>query len=158
MGILTALLEREVSGEGQWVKTSLLQAQNFMLDFQAARWLMEKDVAKQAGNDHPTSILTGCSRPPTVISTSPPPVGGSGSVASAWARPIWSTSPNMPPGLTARRTASSSTLISKLTGENERDLGEGIQCRRRALRPDLFDRPGVCGYASRASRHRAGRA
>ncbi len=59
MGILTALLEREVSGEGQWVKTSLLQAQIFMLDFQAARWLMEKDVAPQAGNDHPTSIPTG---------------------------------------------------------------------------------------------------
>jgi crotonobetainyl-CoA:carnitine CoA-transferase CaiB-like acyl-CoA transferase len=59
MGILTALLEREVSGEGQWVKTSLLQAQIFMLDFQAARWLMEKDVAKQAGNNHPTSIPTG---------------------------------------------------------------------------------------------------
>ena len=58
-GILTALLEREVSGEGQWVQTSLLQAQIFMLDFQAARWLMEKDVARQAGNDHPTSIPTG---------------------------------------------------------------------------------------------------
>ncbi|SDR80996.1 CaiB/BaiF CoA transferase family protein [Bradyrhizobium canariense] len=59
MGILTALLERDVSGEGQWVQTSLLQAQIFMLDFQAARWLMDKDVAKQAGNDHPTSIPTG---------------------------------------------------------------------------------------------------
>src|ERR1700753_712889 len=59
MGILTALLEREVSGEGQWVQTSLLQAQIFMLDFQAARWLMDKDVAQQAGNDHPTSIPTG---------------------------------------------------------------------------------------------------
>src|ERR1700681_3007074 len=59
LGILTALLEREVSGEGQWVQTSLLQAQIFMLDFQAARWLMEKDVAKQAGNNHPTSIPTG---------------------------------------------------------------------------------------------------
>src|SRR6195256_4657976 len=58
-GILTALLERDVSGEGQWVQTSLLQAQIFMLDFQAARWLMEKDVAKQAGNNHPTSIPTG---------------------------------------------------------------------------------------------------
>ena len=58
-GILTALLEREVSGEGQWVQTSLLQAQIFMLDFQAARWLMEKDVARQAGNNHPTSIPTG---------------------------------------------------------------------------------------------------
>src|ERR1700755_387597 len=59
MGILTALLERDVSGQGQWVQTSLLQAQIFMLDFQAARWLMEKDVAQQAGNDHPTSIPTG---------------------------------------------------------------------------------------------------
>ena len=58
-GILTALLEREASGKGQWVQTSLLQAQIFMLDFQAARWLMEKEVAKQAGNNHPTSIPTG---------------------------------------------------------------------------------------------------
>lgn len=59
MGILTALLEREASGRGQWVKTSLLQAQAFMLDFQAARWLMAGEVARQAGNDHPTSIPTG---------------------------------------------------------------------------------------------------
>jgi formyl-CoA transferase len=59
MGIMTALLEREVSGEGQWVSTSLLQAQIFMLDFQAARWLQMQEVAKQAGNNHPTSIPTG---------------------------------------------------------------------------------------------------
>jgi crotonobetainyl-CoA:carnitine CoA-transferase CaiB-like acyl-CoA transferase len=59
MGILTALLEREVSGEGQWVRTSLLQAQIFMLDFQAARWLVGHEVPPQAGNNHPTSIPTG---------------------------------------------------------------------------------------------------
>jgi crotonobetainyl-CoA:carnitine CoA-transferase CaiB-like acyl-CoA transferase len=59
IGIMTALLEREVSGEGQWVSTSLLQAQIFMLDFQAARWLQMHEVAKQAGNNHPTSIPTG---------------------------------------------------------------------------------------------------
>jgi formyl-CoA transferase len=59
MGILTALLERDVSGQGQWVQTSLLQAQIFMLDFQAARWLMEGEVPQQAGNNHPTSIPTG---------------------------------------------------------------------------------------------------
>ncbi len=59
MGILTALLEREVSGEGQWVSTSLLQAQIFMLDFQASRYLTEGQVPKQAGNNHPTSIPTG---------------------------------------------------------------------------------------------------
>jgi formyl-CoA transferase len=59
MGILTALLEREVSGEGQWVQTSLLQAQIAILDFQAARFLVEGQVPKQAGNDHPTAIPTG---------------------------------------------------------------------------------------------------
>lgn len=59
MGILTALLEREKSGKGQQVETSLLGAQIFMLDFQAARWLVKGEVTKQAGNNHPTSIPTG---------------------------------------------------------------------------------------------------
>ena len=59
LGTLVALLEREVSGEGQWVASSLLQAQIFMLDFQAARWLQMHEVARQAGNNHPTSIPTG---------------------------------------------------------------------------------------------------
>jgi formyl-CoA transferase len=59
MGILTALLEREKSKKGQHVTTSLLQAQIFMLDFQAARWLISQEIPKQAGNDHPTSIPTG---------------------------------------------------------------------------------------------------
>ena len=59
LGILTALLEREQSGQGQAVETSLLAAQIFMLDFQAARWLTEKQIPGQAGNDHPTSIPTG---------------------------------------------------------------------------------------------------
>jgi crotonobetainyl-CoA:carnitine CoA-transferase CaiB-like acyl-CoA transferase len=58
-GILIALFEREQSGEGQRVETSLLQAQIFMLDFQAARWLMKREVPGQAGNNHPTSIPTG---------------------------------------------------------------------------------------------------
>jgi crotonobetainyl-CoA:carnitine CoA-transferase CaiB-like acyl-CoA transferase len=58
-GILLALIEREKSGLGQWVQTSLLQAQVFMLDFQAARWIMANEVPGQAGNDHPTSIPTG---------------------------------------------------------------------------------------------------
>jgi formyl-CoA transferase len=58
-GILLALIERQRSGVGQWVQTSLLQAQIFMLDFQAARWLTEGEVPKQAGNNHPTSIPTG---------------------------------------------------------------------------------------------------
>lgn len=59
LGILTALLEREESGEGQWVHTSLLHAQIAMLDFQAARYLNEGDEPVQAGNDHPTSCPMG---------------------------------------------------------------------------------------------------
>jgi formyl-CoA transferase len=59
MGALIALLERETSGEGQWVQTSLLQSQISMLDFQAARWTVARQVPGQAGNDHPTSIPTG---------------------------------------------------------------------------------------------------
>jgi len=59
MGIMVALLERETSGKGQAIDTSLLQAQLFMLDFQASRWTMSGEVPGQAGNNHPTSIPTG---------------------------------------------------------------------------------------------------
>ena len=58
LGILTALLEREQSGEGQWVQSSLLQAAIQLLDFQAARYTMLGEVADQQGNDHPTSMPT----------------------------------------------------------------------------------------------------
>src|SRR6202521_5810992 len=58
-GILVALLEREITGEGKWVHTSLLEATLSMLDFQASRWLMSGEVPPQAGNNHPTGIPTG---------------------------------------------------------------------------------------------------
>ena len=58
-GILLALYERERSGKGQWLHTSLLQAMIAMLDFQAARYTVDEKVAGQAGNNHPTSIPTG---------------------------------------------------------------------------------------------------
>jgi formyl-CoA transferase len=61
-GILAALIERERSGRGQWVHTSLLEAMVRMLDFQATRWLMGKEIPPQAGNDHPTGIPTGVFR------------------------------------------------------------------------------------------------
>jgi formyl-CoA transferase len=62
MGILVALHERGRSGHGQWVQTSLLQAQIFMLDFQAARYLVSGEIAGQAGNNHPTGAPTGVFR------------------------------------------------------------------------------------------------
>ncbi|SDG32796.1 CaiB/BaiF CoA transferase family protein [Thalassobaculum litoreum] len=62
MGIMIALYERERSGKGQWVRTSLLEAQIAMMDLQAARYLMKGEVPQQAGNNHPVHIPTGVFR------------------------------------------------------------------------------------------------
>jgi crotonobetainyl-CoA:carnitine CoA-transferase CaiB-like acyl-CoA transferase len=58
-GILVALLDREVSGEGRWVQTSLLEAGITLMDFQATRWTMDKKVPPQEGNNHPTNTPMG---------------------------------------------------------------------------------------------------
>jgi crotonobetainyl-CoA:carnitine CoA-transferase CaiB-like acyl-CoA transferase len=62
LGVMTALLEREASGKGQWVQSSLLQSGIALLDFQAARYLMKGEVPPQVGNDHPTSMPTSAYR------------------------------------------------------------------------------------------------
>ncbi|MBO0893613.1 MAG: CoA transferase, partial [Acidimicrobiales bacterium] len=62
IGILAALHERDRSGEGQWVQTSLLEAMIAMLDFQAARWTIDGEVPPQEGNHHPTGVPMGCFR------------------------------------------------------------------------------------------------
>jgi formyl-CoA transferase len=94
LGIMMALFDREVSGVGRWVATSLLEAQVFMLDFQASRWLMDGDVAGQAGNDHPTGIPTG------VFPTSDGHINIAASSGRLWERfaevighPEWRTKP-----------------------------------------------------------------
>jgi len=79
-GILLALLERQRSGRGQWVHSSLLQAQLFMLDFQAARWLIDGEVPRQAGNDHPTGIPTG------LFPTADAPINLAADVQDMWER------------------------------------------------------------------------
>jgi formyl-CoA transferase len=61
-GVTVALLEREASGKGQWLHTSLLEAQVYMMDFQTSRWTIEGEIPGQAGNYHPTSIPTGVYR------------------------------------------------------------------------------------------------
>ena len=58
-GILIALLDREVSGQGRWVQTSLIEAGLTLLDFQATRWTMDKKVPPQEGNYHPTNVPMG---------------------------------------------------------------------------------------------------
>jgi formyl-CoA transferase len=61
-GVTVALLEREASGKGQWLHTSLLEAQVYMMDFQTSRWTIDGEIPGQAGNYHPTSIPTGVYR------------------------------------------------------------------------------------------------
>jgi formyl-CoA transferase len=58
LGIFVALTERQTSNEGQWVQTSLLESQMFMLDIQAARYLVDGIVGKQVGNEHPSGVPT----------------------------------------------------------------------------------------------------
>jgi crotonobetainyl-CoA:carnitine CoA-transferase CaiB-like acyl-CoA transferase len=79
-GIMTALFERQRTGLGRWVTTSLLEVQVFMLDFQAARWLIDREVPQQAGNDHPTGIPTG------VFPTSDGHINIAASSSRLWAR------------------------------------------------------------------------
>jgi formyl-CoA transferase len=80
LGIMMALFDREATGEGRWVQTSLLEAMVFMLDFQASRWLLAGEVPGQAGNDHPTGIPTG------VFPTTDRPVTIAASSARHWIR------------------------------------------------------------------------
>ena len=94
LAIMMALFDRERSGTGKWVSTSLLEAQIFMLDFQASRWLMDGEVAGQAGNDHPTGIPTG------VFPTSDGHINIAASSGRLWERfaetighPEWTTKP-----------------------------------------------------------------
>src|SRR5580693_8407444 len=61
-GVLVALLDREVSGQGRWVQTSLIEAGLTLLDFQATRWTMDKKIPPQEGNNHPTNTPMGCFR------------------------------------------------------------------------------------------------
>lgn len=58
LGALTALLEREVSGRGQWVQASLLHCGIALMDYQAVRYAADGELPARVGNDHPTSMPT----------------------------------------------------------------------------------------------------
>src|SRR6202045_2490685 len=125
-----------------------------MLDFQASRWLMEKDVAKQAGNNHPTSIPTG------VFKTSDGFINIATTGGRIWERcaqalgapelvahPDYATAPAR-----SKNRDALNTELGKLTENKSAETWvTRAQRRRRALRPDLFDRPDVRGRASSAS-------
>ncbi len=99
LGCMMALFDRERTGVGRWVTTSLLEAQIFMLDFQASRWLMEKEVAGQAGNDHPTGIPTGVfptsdghiNIAASLVARVHPLLRGDRASRTGWSDPEWKT-------------------------------------------------------------------
>ncbi len=136
LGIMMALFERVRTGTGRWVHTSLLEAQIFMLDFQASRWLINSEVAPQAGNDHPTGIPTG------VFPTSDGHINIAASSARMWerlcdaiGRPEWKAKPEWKTqkGRSADR-ATINTAIGEVTRQKPAEHwielfeGAGIPC------------------------------
>ena len=155
-GIVLALLEREKSGEGQWVHTSLIEAQLFMLDFQAARWLMKHEVPGQEGNFHPTSPGTG------MFQTADGYINIAASGDNLWKKfcevagdKELADEPRFRDRAAARQKPRRADRASERSRalEAERLLGRGTQQGRRAVRPDQHDRPGLGGPAGQASRH-----
>ena len=117
MGIAMALFDRSRTGEGRWVHTSLLESQIFMLDFQAARYLVKGEVAGQAGNDHPTFTPTG------VFPTSDGHMNIAASSSRLWARlcdtlgkPEWKNDPEWTTQVgRTRHRAAITQAISEIT-------------------------------------------
>ena len=155
LGILVALLEREQSGKGQEVATSLLQAQIFMLDFQASRWLNAGEVPGQAGNNHPTSIPTG------VFKTRDGHINIATAGGTMWKRlcsAIGAEALLDKPELRHRRRALQEPRRAQ---RRDRELSgrsapapsgsSAAQRGRRALRADLHDRQGVRRPAGRST-------
>jgi crotonobetainyl-CoA:carnitine CoA-transferase CaiB-like acyl-CoA transferase len=137
LGISMALVERARTGVGRWVTTSLLEAQIFMLDFQAARWLMAGEVAGQAGNDHPTGIPTGA------FPTSDGHINIAASSGRMWerfcevlGRPEWTTRPAW---RTQRGRSQDRSAINAA-------IGELTSLRPAAHWIEVFDQAGIpCG-------------
>ena len=116
-GIAMALFDRSRTGKGRWVHTSLLESQIFMLDFQAARYLVKGEVAGQAGNDHPTFAPTG------VFPTSDGYMNIAASSGRLWERlcdtlgkPEWRTKPEWATGVgRLKQRAALNAAVSDIT-------------------------------------------
>ncbi|MCS6891444.1 MAG: CoA transferase [Rhodovarius sp.] len=116
LGVVMALFDRERTGRGRWVHTSLLEAQLFMLDFQATRWLQDGDLPGQAGNDHPVNtpmgVFPAADKPINIAASSPRLWEVFCRVAGRedWLRkPEWAT----PQGRTADRAALNAAIAEE---------------------------------------------
>ena len=116
LGILTALYEREKSGHGQWVQCSLLEAQTFMLDLQAAKYLVEGVVPKQAGNGHPSGGATNVYRTKDGYVNIAPIPSMWARLCKAIGRESWITDPKFA-SREARKRPEIKTEIAAITAE-----------------------------------------
>ncbi len=156
-GILTALLEREDSGEGQWVQASLIEAMIFLLDFQAARWTMAQDLPAQVGNNHPTNAPMGVFKTQdgyiTIAASRPMwrKLCGALGAPELLERPEYATAaePCHAPGGVERRHRAGDAHA------NVRRLDRNPEPRGGAVWADLYARGNLQRPASAASRHRA---
>lgn len=134
LGVLMALLEREESGKGQWVQTSLLQSMIAMLDFQAARWLVNRQVPPQSGNDHPTKTPIG------VFPTADGYINISAAADLMWRRLCKALGAEE---LLARREYATGELRTENRAQCHRDVAE--YTRRKTSREwmEIFDRGSI---------------
>ena len=155
--IVLALLDRERTGEGQWVSTSLIEAQIYMLDFQAARYLIKGEVAGQEGNNHPTGAGTG------MFQTADGYINVAASGDSVWENFCKAagatdllTNPDFatPAARTKNRKAVRAAHRRDHPQSYERPLGGAPEQGRRSVRADQHHRQGVRRPAGPASRHR----
>ena len=160
LGILVALLEREQSGKGQEVATSLLQAQIFMLDFQGSRWLNAGEVPGQAGNNHPTSIPTG------VFKTRDGHINIATAGATTWerlCRAIGAETLMQTARVRDRRRAPQEPRCAQRRDRelscrrHQRRMGRAHQCGGSAVRADLCHQRDLLRPASEAPAHGRGR-
>jgi len=131
-GILMALYERERSGKGQWVQSSLLQAQTFLLDFQGARYLMNGEIPDQAGNNHPTGVPGGTYKASDgwINIAPPPPMWGR--LCKALGREEWIKHPDY--------------ATNKLRQGKREELNEKIEAiTSKETRAQLIDRLNTAG-------------
>ncbi len=115
LGTMAALLERESSGEGQWVQTSLLEANIFIQDFQAARWTMAGEIPEQAGNNHPTGITGAFATQDGAINIAPPPFLWERFVKALGNEELKTDERFSSPKLRIKNRAACNTIIEKTT-------------------------------------------
>jgi formyl-CoA transferase len=166
LAIMMALYERQRTGEGRWVHTSLLESQIFLLDFQAARWLMAGEVAGQMGNDHPTicpmGVFPAADGPINIAASTPAQFER---FAEAAERPDWLADERF--ASTRRRTENRAALNAAIAEETakrpvawwiERLEAAGIPCGPILTIDKMFDDPQVrhLGMATPAIHPRLG--